>query len=176
MKFLLNKKTYLSITLLISFGFLFSCYFGPVFYQNLSVSAPIGIYCRSYLSPKTEDYVITRLPQEITGLNVKDDTLLIKKIVASQGALYEVNFQEMTINNNKYPISQEKKLPHLKNGKFSVPENKVMLINDSPISFDSRYFGPVDQNNIIGKIFLLIDYEAINNYFKEISLCIKNKL
>ena len=48
-------------------------------------------------------------------------------------------------------------LPHLANGDYDVPENKLLLVSwDVTSSFDSRYFGPVDNKLVRKKVLPLL--------------------
>lgn len=133
--------------------------FQAFIYINLTDSAPKGIYIRTFSALQTGDWVISHLNGDYSHLDIKGDKLLLKKIIASQGDDYEVDFSRLKINNHIYPIFNNKKLPHLVNGKHKVPKDYFLLLNDHKLSFDSRYFGPVHRDKIICKVKLVYTFK-----------------
>lgn len=84
-------------------------------------------------------------------------SFLLKHVAALPGEQYEIRKPWLVMGDKEAYIFTEDSdgLPMQApvNGVYTVPEGKVLLISfDVQKSFDSRYFGPVDQSLIIRKV------------------------
>lgn len=91
---------------------------------------------------------------------------VLKRLAAKSGDAIEVSEQAVYINHRPYPNSglrrQDKfgrPLPFVP-GTFSVPDEQIFLLSDfSAASFDSRYFGLVNANQVMGVMHPLVIWE-----------------
>ena len=136
---------------------------GKIFYQNISPSAPPGLYM---ISPNQKlsygDFVIVSLPINVPSLNVKKGFPLLKKVQGFPGDSYFVDSHGLYIHERMYKTFQRDDLPQIQPGNYTVPENTILFLNDPDISFDSRYLGPIDNKQIIKKVILLIPYSLFS--------------
>jgi len=90
---------------------------------------------------------------------------LIKRVIGLPGDTVVIKNGNVTIFNKQNPkgFNPDVNLPYGKVNEpttspsgsvdFTVPANEVYVMGDNrPDSYDSRYFGPVQVNNIIGKL------------------------
>lgn len=100
---------------------------------------------------------IVRRVGEATGL-VSPDTVLIKRVIGLPGETVEVRDNQVYVNDS--PIAE----PYLAPGvttrdmdPFTVPANHVFMMGDNRNqSRDSRVFGPIDRDDIVGRAFLRV--------------------
>lgn len=141
--------------------------FGPLVYTNDSASAPRGMYIAS---PNQQihygDYVIVHCPQDMPELHVKKGFPMLKKAAGFTGDSYEVTKDAIITHGRTYPIQHLPYLPQLKPIKTGVPINAMLFLNEPPDSLDSRYLGPISIQNIDKKVFLLINYDKINEMLR----------
>lgn len=155
----------LSIIFFLYFIYLF---FGKLAFTNHTESAPTGIYIFSLnqnLFPG--DYVTIHSPWSFGDpLNVPVGFPLLKQVRGYPGETYIVTPSEIIISGKHFPIApdtpQFSYLPRLQPGTYTVPNGSHLYLNDSPVSFDSRYLGPIPDRYIIHKVTLFIDYHAID--------------
>lgn len=91
---------------------------------------------------------------------------LIKRVIALPGERVVVKDGHVTVYNNEHPAGFEpdKTLPYgevIKGTTNSVdqtvPEGQIFVLGDNrDNSLDSRVFGPVDANDIVGKLFVRV--------------------
>lgn len=133
---------------------------GKLFYQNLSPSAPFGLYV---VAPDQRieygDYVIVSLPVDVPALNVKKGFSLLKKVQGFPGDSYNVDSNGTSIRGRHYRSFSRPGLPVVAPGTYTVPDDSMLFLNDPEDSFDSRYLGPVKKNQIVKKVILLVPYE-----------------
>lgn len=100
-----------------------------------------------YASPAINDIVIYR--------NKKDRKLYIKRVIALAGDSLETRDGKLYVNKK---IREYKLLNYtFKIKKQKIPKGKLFLLGDNlPGSLDSRSFGPVFAEDIIGKAFFTI--------------------
>lgn len=157
------KKLCLIIVLL-EIGFLvYSFFLGKAFYINLTESAPRGVYLSiPYLQLHTEDFVVVTCPVS-PEVKLSEDSLLLKSIAGLQGDCCIVKEQGIFINDRFYRKQQVgvKYKSELSRGKHCLPKGKILLLNEYPFSFDSRYFGYVEEKNIKNKVVLILSLEGL---------------
>ena len=135
--------------------------FIPKIIYNPSASAPAGFYfVRQETVPEVGDYVLLTLPEPVKMMALErqymgQDIPLLKQVSAKPGDhvcirydVVYVNYEAVTEVKSYDPSGR--KMPIWK-GCRKLEEGEFFLLNlYSVYSFDSRYFGPVRQNEIIG--------------------------
>ncbi len=127
---------------------------------NASASAPIGFYWIDQERVSRGDYVFVRLPERAQKLVQERRYLppnipLIKRVVGVAGDKICRRGQEILINGVTVAVAQKsdslgRELPKWQ-GCHILTKDAVFLLQDHPLSFDSRYFGPIDRRLIIGR-------------------------
>jgi conjugative transfer signal peptidase TraF len=127
---------------------------------NASASAPIGFHWIDQERVSRGDYVFVRLPKRVRKLveerrYLPPDVPLIKRVVGIAGDKICRRGQDILINGITVAVAQRsdglgRELPKWQGCHILMKDN-VFLLQDHPQSFDSRYFGPVDQRLIIGR-------------------------
>jgi len=92
--------------------------------------------------------------------------LMIKKIMAVCADHVAVSTEGVYVNgelvSNSNPSNADKAgrpMPHCPASDYTLSDGQVLLMSDhSPLSFDARYFGPVDQSQIRGVIRPIITW------------------
>lgn len=141
---------------------------GPLLWQNLTDSGPHGIYIYAFdQSLQRGDWCVVDLPQDVPGLHVSKGYKLIKQVRAFNGETYEVDNEHLMVQAQSFPITRAQYLPQLPVGRYIVPANHYLFLNDSKISFDSRYIGPVNAGAVQCKVIFIIDYDKINRFWDE---------
>ena len=145
--------------LLYSFGLIPSLKF---MFLNSTRSAPVGIYFSAFNQTLSSgDYVVLYPPEEakpyLYGRHWTIAPFLLKQVAALPGEQYERKMSWLMVGRQAaYAFRSDPDglpLPVPPDGVFTVPESKVLLVSwDEPQSFDSRYFGPVDQSLIVRKV------------------------
>lgn len=139
-----------------------------IFYYNNTSSAPRGFYMVSPVSTlATGDYVIVKCPKDYPPIANKG-RLLLKKVEGFPGDTFEVTSDFLIIHDRHYPIYHfPSYLPQLPQGTFTVPANMYLFLNPMPYSFDSRYMGPIAQDMLVRKVFLVFDTDYALNKLVE---------
>lgn len=167
-KFMIYVKAIASVNMIIAFGISLICaalavlnFLGifeyKMFYINESDSAPHGVYMTMFdiqsdntsvpLTPGC--YYLVSLPVDVLVLDKKSGFNLIKVCRALPGTEYHVTGKELITLGRSYPISSDKQgLPHIKPGKYVVPEDSALFLNEPDTSFDSRYLGPINKRYV----------------------------
>jgi len=121
-------------------------------------------------TPKTGDVIITAVP-EYYGNNP-----LVKRVIATGGQTVDINFDTWQVYVDGAPLAVDERgnATHEQYVKYdpsrvmlrenqsmtyplTVPEGCVFIMGDNRNnSRDSRYFGVVDERNIIGKVYFRI--------------------
>jgi conjugative transfer signal peptidase TraF len=131
----------------------------PLIVYNASGSAPIGWYRIEYRAPSRGDVVVIRpsgtlQPLLATHAFLPPGIPLLKRVAGvggdrvcrSAGVVF-VNAEpiaealERDQNGNPLPVWE---------GCFTLFEGQFFVVQPHPFSFDSRYFGPVSECQIIG--------------------------
>lgn len=99
--------------------------------------------------PKRSDIIVFEAPFD----SHKD---YIKRVIATEGEAIEVKSGIVYINGKKIDEPYLINMPDLSNfGPITIPEDKLFVMGDNrPSSQDSRIFGPIDKDTIIGKAIL----------------------
>lgn len=132
-------------------------------YVNRTLSAPCGVYLiQPFGDIGYGDYVIAYLPETVGRL--RKGTLLLKKVQGLPGDVYTKDGNGVTVKNKFFPTKATDKLPQLKEGTYTVPDGKVLLINDAKNSFDGRYLGPVERTTVLQKVVLVLDFAPLKRF------------
>lgn len=133
----------------------------PSIIYNPSQSAPIGFYIIDQKAlPAVGDYILVHIPQSVKKMAIESryvgsDVPLLKKLFAISGDHICRKDGQLYINHR--PVTKVK--THDPSGRILPIWNGCRLLKEgeyfvlslySDYSFDSRYFGPVMQNRIIG--------------------------
>ena len=129
---------------------------------NITTSLPPGIWKinTNYTEIKKGDYIWFRPSQKIINLSIEKGLFskpipFLKQVIGRPGDVYRFENNALVLNDCKLKKIIRKEIgskglamPMIPPGK--VPRNHYFVITSHPLSFDSRYFGPVAGNNIIG--------------------------
>lgn len=153
--------------------FVFSIIFLCVFFNlrlNTNPSIPVGIYQLQKKSPQKNDYVSFCPPtNSIFIMAIKRGYLqqgycfnktlpMMKKIIAVQGDTIHIGQNGIYVNNQIIKDSQPYKvdgnnqpLPQLTIKNYILKNNEFLMFGENNLrSFDSRYFGTIHEQQIIG--------------------------
>jgi conjugative transfer signal peptidase TraF len=135
----------------------------PVLLYNPSESAPVGWYRLRPKAPIENDILVAAYaPETARRLAHERDYLpydypLIKTIWAMPGAYICIQNNRVRVPNRPdiYQLAQDglgRDMPLL-SGCFTLGNDEYFLISkDVQTGFDSRYFGPVARDNILGRV------------------------
>ena len=133
---------------------------------NPTESAPRGWYVvHAVARPEVGEYVIAQLPRDIAAFAAKRDYLprhvpVLKRIAATAGQRVCVRDGTVLIDGAAVATTlmldgKHRRLtawPHCR----KLETGELFLLNaNTPTSFDSRYFGPIDASFVRGKANLL---------------------
>ncbi|TIT03452.1 MAG: S26 family signal peptidase [Mesorhizobium sp.] len=134
----------------------------PWLVWNASASAPVGLYRVAAGAPARGDLVLVRTPGFVAYLAAERGYLprnvaLVKRLAALPGE-HVCAFNDAIIIGGDIVARRLKidvkgrSLPWW-NGCRALGDNEVFLLgSDKNRSFDSRYFGPVPTQNVIGRL------------------------
>jgi len=122
----------------------------PSFHNNEYILTDKITY--RFQEPKRGDVVIFKSPGN-------PDVDYIKRIIGLPGERVKVEGGYVYINENKLPEVYLKDLTALSPGdtmkegqEITIPPNQLLVLGDNrPHSSDSRAFGPIDRNSVIGR-------------------------
>lgn len=136
----------------------------PLVTWNASPSVPVGLYLAVRGLPRAGDLALARLPPNVAELAAHRDylprpVLLLKPVVAVTGdqvcrlgvGIF-VNGHFMAWARLRDRLGRPLPVWH---GCRALDADEMFLLAPHPDSFDSRYFGPVDHQHIIGRAFLI---------------------
>ena len=134
----------------------------PWLIWNVSPSAPVGLYRTISGVPQKGDFVLVRTPKQVSQLAssrhyIPANVPLVKRIAAIAGD--HVCAARRVILINGYAIarplerdSSGRKMPLWQGCRLLHEGEYFLLMAEAPTSFDSRYFGPVMRENLIGRL------------------------
>jgi conjugative transfer signal peptidase TraF len=137
----------------------------PLLVWNASASSPRGLYVLASQAPATGDFVIAWPPAVAAGMAASRGYLprgvpLLKTVAAgpgdhvcARGPYTRVN--GMLAATRRRVDGAGRVLPWWSGCRVLRPGEVLLLGHGSPGSFDSRYFGPVPANRIVGRARLL---------------------
>lgn len=142
---------------------------GPLIWQNLTDSGPHGLYIYApYQKLQRGDWCVVNLPQDVPGLHVAKGYKLIKQVCAFNGEHYDVNNNQLLVHQKSYTITRAEYLPQLQDGQYIVPTNHYLFLNTPSLSFDSRYLGPINADDVQCKVVFILDYDKLNQRLLQI--------
>jgi conjugative transfer signal peptidase TraF len=139
---------------------------------NTTRSIPLGLYWLTK-APVTKDAYVMFCPPESAlfdearergyisaGFCPGNYGFMMKRILASADDRIEIGREGVRINGVPVPASGSMKadkagraLPHYPSGTYTLGETQLLLMSDrSRISFDGRYFGPMELSQVRGVI------------------------
>lgn len=131
----------------------------PRLLWNASASVPKGLYVVHARSPRIGDMVAIRLPHSAARLAVRrsylpDRALLLKPVAAAAGDRVCRWRTVVMINGHRraaagFRDSAKRSMP-VWHGCRSLLHSQLFLLSHSINSFDSRYFGPINRDSVIG--------------------------
>jgi len=144
----------------------------PHLLYNPSESARVGWYrIEKSSSLSVGDEVVAYLPEEARELAdarnyLPRDIPVIKTIGGGAGEQYCIHDGQLQIE-DRHPLSilpfdsQGRAMPELPDGCVEISDGHVLLISEQTYqSFDSRYFGQVDLQDVVGTVRYLGSIEA----------------
>ena len=133
----------------------------PRLIWNASASAPIGFWrVDPHARFRTGDMVLARTPASVRDLAARRHYLpanvpLLKRIAARDGDDVCALGQEIFVNGRwiaeRRPVDRQGRPLPWWQGCELLRGGRVFLLMEAPDSFDGRYFGPVDEEAVIGK-------------------------
>lgn len=131
----------------------------PVLVWNRSPSVPIGLYRVLARPPHVGDYVVFRLSGTMQALAerrsyIGPNTPLLKHVATMEGDWVCRRGQAVLVSRQQVAIAlgtdrAGKPLPVWR-GCHQLQHGQVFVLGTHPESFDSRYFGPIDREQIAG--------------------------
>jgi len=128
---------------------------------NASASAPIGLYWISAPHDLVAgDMVIAWVPAELRKLAamrryIPVNVPLVKRVAAAPGDQVCAQGNQIYINGSwvadRLPLDRRGRPMPWWEGCFQLRDGAVFLLMDDPASFDGRYLGPTDRQDVIGR-------------------------
>jgi conjugative transfer signal peptidase TraF len=136
---------------------------GPLIIYNASASAPIGFYRVLPADPiRRGDLILANIPESVRRLAADRGYLpanvhLVKRVAALDGNAVCARDRAVTIDGR--PVGQQRvadgqgrPLPAWDGCRALGPGEFFLLMEGVPDSFDSRYFGPISTEAVIGRL------------------------
>ncbi len=135
----------------------------PLVIYNASASAPLGFYrVLAINSLQHGDLVLVKTPESVRGLAAERHYLplnvdLVKRVAALEGDRVCAINSVVSIDGKpvaaQLPHDREgRPLPHWSGCQVLSASQVFLLMENVPDSFDSRYFGPVSADSILGRL------------------------
>jgi len=131
----------------------------PTLLWNTSNSVPFGLYWTTSRQPVLGGLAVIRLPEPYRSLaDVRGylgaRALLVKPIVASAGDIVcrhgaIVILRERAMAYARRADRMGRQLPHW-TGCIRIHPDQIFVLSADPNGFDSRYFGPVERQDVLG--------------------------
>jgi signal peptidase I len=108
------------------------------------------------------DLVVFERPEGESDQSVKD---LIKRVIGLPGDQLVIKDNAVYVNGDRLDegylpdgtVTKQGRLDCVDESPCVIPEGSIWVMGDNrEHSFDSRYFGPIEQNTIVGRAFLRI--------------------
>lgn len=163
--------TIIIVFLILLFDVLILIFSNSGFIFNKTKSMPIGLYKIENKEIEKGDIVtfclyddqVKRYPSN-GNETCKDHNLpLLKEVVATKGDIVTINDYGIFVNNqylpNSKPLNNKVKRALLSN--YRLKENEIIVKGTHINSWDSRYYGILDKNNILTVLspFFVINFE-----------------
>lgn len=148
-----------------------SCTAHGMLYVNLTGSMPVGVYRKLAGVPQRGDLVVACLPIAVARLALARGYVwrgrcpgkaapIGKKVVAKAGDTVRVSPSGIAVNGmpieNTTPIARDSRgrtIDRVASGIYVVGQNEIWLLSTyHPLSFDSRYFGPVAMTDVLSRV------------------------
>lgn len=105
--------------------------------------------------PKVGDYILARMPDSGMGVGARHGDRIVKRVMAIEGDRVKVEGTELYINGRHTDrLWLAKSIPGKKPGDFdrdiTIGEGELFLMGTTQESFDSRYWGPIKREAILG--------------------------
>lgn len=105
--------------------------------------------------PRIGDFVVFSFPKTNLNVGPKEGQKAIKKVIAVSGFHVTIKGTELYVQGRHYDrLWLAKSIPGKKPGDFDadyvVPEGYFFAYGTEKVSFDSRYFGPVSNERVLG--------------------------
>lgn len=106
-------------------------------------------------SPHKGDYIVAKMPRNYFGVGARKGDRIIKIVMGVPGDKVRVEGTELWINDQHIDrLWLAKSLPGKEIGDFdmdiTLEEHQYFVMGTTKESFDSRYWGPIARENIIG--------------------------
>lgn len=117
-----------------------------------------------FKSPKLGDVITLYSPEDanvdipfnITHLFISPRRILIKRVIATEGQTIEIKSGQTYINDKKIKEHYVKLKDFQSFEAKKIPKNYVYVMGDNRAnSKDSRYFGPIKADEVLGKAFMI---------------------
>ncbi|MBW5291209.1 MAG: hypothetical protein Rsou_0368 [Candidatus Ruthia sp. Asou_11_S2] len=154
-KVTLKKLTFFSLIALVIYLIINAILTNVV--VNISNSHTGTIFWKIDTKPVKNDFVYFDFKHELLPKNFK---ILSKKLVCIEGDKLQINDHFIICNEQKYPIKRNQKTASEKPiQKFYyqgiIPKNKAVVWGSNSESFDSRYWGFIDYNQLNVMIIII---------------------
>ena len=156
----------------------------PILLLNLSDSAPKGLFLRVREAPEIGDWVAACLPEELAELGRERDYLrrgrlcpehtapVIKRLAAREGAHVALDEGALTIDAVPWPSGALRQLdrtnrpiPHAATYPYTLQRGEVLLLGETAVSWDGRYYGPVPEPRVLG-VYRRVGLAALSRRLK----------
>lgn len=120
---------------------------------------------RAYLIDKwdstfTNDQLIAFTMNVENGIH-KKGTTWVKKVAGIPGQKVFVTHEDVIVENKRYPLTTSyvlgklnKDFDSVKNS-WELGKNDIFMIGETITSFDSRFWGPIQKNDVVGKAYAI---------------------
>ena len=131
---------------------------------NTTASVPLGLYRKVGAPIQRGSYVLFRLPTPVTAGRPYAEGQLIKKVAAMEGDVVSIERTGVTVNGARQPNSvplpidvNGRALPSLSIEHYRLGPGELLVMSSfNPRSFDSRYFGMVQQRSVLSVLVPVI--------------------
>lgn len=145
----------------------------PLIIYNVTDSLPHGVYrVIKQQTYKRGDLIVFPIPEEVRSLVLergwmKPDSYLIKPVAAINGDKVWITSGQVFVNGMSFGATKKQDRHGLPLPSFVFNETlstgKISVLQRSDDSFDSRYFGQIDESQIIGRaVPIWVFYETDN--------------